>query len=128
MTLLTAFSEDPYSISLIPIKPKKAYFQPVEKTFTQGGTKPEYYAGSKLFIYNKHLLLMLYTQAFYFEETVFNLYNVCSSFRKLLIRHYYIIEKNSIKVPLREIKDSPKAYLIRAPDERFCYKMSVFRP
>ena len=77
MTLLTALSENPSYLAMILVKPKKTYFRSVEKTFTLGGTKPEYYAGSKLFIYNKHLLLMLYTQAFHFEETVFNLYFLC---------------------------------------------------
>ena len=57
---------------------------------------------------------MLYTQAFYFEETVFNMYKVCKAFRSLLVKNYAIIERNSAKVPVREIaEDGLCSYYIR---------------
>jgi hypothetical protein len=55
--------------------------------------KPEYYAGSKLTVYNKYLLIMSYTDAFYFEEAIFNFYYVCKSFRNLLIKNFKIIQQ-----------------------------------
>ena len=63
--------------------------------------KPQFYAGSKLTVYNKYLLIMSYTHAFYFEESIFNFYNVCKSFRNLLIKNYQAIEKNAINMPIR---------------------------
>jgi hypothetical protein len=102
----------------------KVYFPSREKYFTEKEVKPEYYAGSKFFVYSKHLIIMLYTQAFYFEETVFNLYKVCKPFRNLLIKNYAIIERNSVKVPFREIKeDGLSSYFIRKPSERYRYKL-----
>ena len=50
--------------------------------------KPDYYAGNKLTIYNKYLLIMSYTHAFYFEEAVFNFNYICKSFRNLLFKNF----------------------------------------
>ena len=122
MTLLTTYAGDP------PIAKQTAplvYFNIArEKYFAENEAKPEYYAGSKFFVYSKHLIIMLYTQAFYFEETVFNLYKVCKSFRSLLIKNYGIIDRNSAKVPLREIsEDGLSSYYLRQPRERYRYKL-----
>ena len=61
--------------------------------------KPKFFAGSKLTVYNKYLLIMSYTHAFYFEEAVFNFYNLCMTFRILLIKNYQVISKNVINIP-----------------------------
>ncbi len=71
------------------IKPQTVYF-PRVKVFGKA-EQPKYYVGSKLFIYNKYILLMMYSQAFYFEEAIFNLYKVCKTFRTMLIKNYKCI-------------------------------------
>jgi len=80
--------------------------------------KPEYYAGSKLTVYNKYLLIMSYTNAFYFEEAIFNFYYVCKSFRNLLIRNYQVIEKNAVRLPIQYFWSSHE-YFIRSSIDRF---------
>ena len=68
--------------------------------------KPEYYAGSKLTLYNKYHLIMSYTHAFYFEEAIFNFYYVCKSFRNLLIKNYQFIDKDRVNIPIRYFNSS----------------------
>ncbi len=85
--------------------------------------KPEYYAGSKLTVYSKYLLIMSYTHAFYFEEAIFNFFNICKSFRKLLIKNYKIINENGLILPTRYF--SSQSYLIRSSNERFRYYVDI---
>ena len=68
--------------------------------------KPEYYAGSKLTLYNKYLLIVSYTDAFYLEEAMFNFYYLCKSFRNLLIMNFKVIEQNGVKVPTIDISNN----------------------
>jgi hypothetical protein len=83
--------------------------------------KPEYYAGSKLTVYSKDLLIMIYTNAFYFEEALFNFYHVCRSFRNLLIKNYQIIDKNGVTLPIRQFDYSYSNYLLKSSSDRFRY-------
>lgn len=55
MTLITAYAGE-----VVEITAKKVYFPSREKFFTEEA-KPKYYAGSKFFVYSKHLIIMLYT-------------------------------------------------------------------
>ncbi len=79
------------SSSARPI-PTKNYFPQndleIRRQVLDMKNKPEYYAGSKLSVYNKYLLIMSYTHAFYFEEVLFNFYYACKSFRKLLYKNF----------------------------------------
>ena len=89
-----------------PILTKISEFQvdfELAKRVVDMNNKPEYYAGSKLTVYNKYLLIDSYTDAFYFEEAVFNFYYVCKSFRNLLIKNFKVIEQTGFKVPTIKI-------------------------
>ena len=74
----------------------KNYFPPihveVSNSYMIMNDQPKYYAGIKFKVYNKYLIIMSYTHAFYFEEAIFNLYLACKSFRNMLIKNYQIIE------------------------------------
>ncbi len=87
--------------------PTKIFFPPFDEEILRGVNnqkfKQKFYAGHKLIVYSKDLLIICYTDAFYFEEAVFNFYHVCKSFRKLLIQNFKIVEKLGIKIPSTDI-------------------------
>ena len=97
---------DTYSARPIPTK---IYFPQVDleirRRVIDMKNKPEYYAGRKITVYNKYLLIMSYTYSFYFEEALFNFFFVCKSFRNLLIKNFQVIKQNGVKVPTIKFDD-----------------------